>query len=137
LNKEKGVVTFADHEGNLKFVYISPVFLLSNRTIPANIDWQGPSSSLVVLLPEMVYPMVLAFGVSARVPESRENSRNISFPSFKFGPSGNIEIPANEEKEKQISVPKPKQTTTAPTASDTAKRHGFSFNLPKVPLTFL
>jgi hypothetical protein len=145
LNKEKGVVTFSDHEGKLKFVYISPVLLLSSgKTVPVAIDWQGPSSSLAVLLPETTFPLVLAFGVASKVPESREKARNISFPFFRFGATGDLEFPTNEEKEseeREVGVKKPKTTTTTtttttPTASDAAKRHGFSFNLPKV-LSFL
>eukprot|EP00026_Physarum_polycephalum_P000009 Phypoly_transcript_00009.p1 GENE.Phypoly_transcript_00009~~Phypoly_transcript_00009.p1 ORF type:complete len:3931 (-),score=966.04 Phypoly_transcript_00009:22-11814(-) len=140
LNKDKSVVTFSDHEGKLKFVYISPILLLaSGKTVPVAIDWQGPSSSLVVLLPETTFPLVLAFGVGAKVPESREKSRNVSFPFFRFGPAGEIEFPTLEEKEREREVDgkKPTQTTTTTstaTASDTAKRHGFSFNLPKVSL---
>jgi hypothetical protein len=139
LNKEKGVVTFSDHAGKLKFVYTSPVILLaSGKTVPVNVDWEGPSSSLFVLLPDTSFPMILAFGISGKVPESKEKSRNISFPSFKFGTAGNIEVPADEEKEGELQkLPRrTTTTTTSTTASDKAKQFGFSFNLskPKVSL---
>ena len=126
------MVTFSDHAGKLKFVYIAPVILLaSGKTVPVNIDWEGPSNSLFVLLPDMSYPMVLAFGVTGKLPESRDTARNISFPSFRFGASGNIEVPREEEKETTKEVPKTKRTTTTASASDKAKQLGFSFNLPK------
>lgn len=114
LNKEKGVVTFSD-SNRVKLVYTSPVALIGNKTVPLNIESEGSSSSIVVQLPELSYPLVVAFGVSGKLPESKAHSRNISFPSFKFNTSGNIELPEDEKEDK----PKTTTSTTSTSPSTT------------------
>lgn len=69
VHKEKGYVAFSDQNGELKVVYTSPVALLANNkktTIP--IDWDGPSTSIIVSLPDLSYPVIIAFGVSSQLP---------------------------------------------------------------------
>lgn len=122
MDKEKGVVTFADQTNRKRVVYSSPVVLLgSNKTIPLNIDWDGPLSAIAVHLPDLSYPLVIAFGVSAKVPESKAQSRHFSFPSFKFSPSGEVEVPDEDD-------------DTHKTTTSSRKSGGINFRTPKVNL---
>lgn len=83
LNPEAGVAIVADPTGKYQVVYSSPLVRLPNskRTSSLPIEWDADSSSLVVNLPSLEAPIILAFGLTFQIPEKPQ----LAFPSFKVG----------------------------------------------------
>lgn len=82
-NKENGLLNIHDKLGTVRLAYTAPlVRLASNKSATLALDWDAPSSSLSVSLPDLSFPVVLAFGLS--MPDAK-GGFNLPFPSFKFG----------------------------------------------------
>lgn len=78
----------------MKCAYSAPIALLaSNKTVTLPLDWDAISSSLSIALPDLSFPLVLAFGIS--VPDAK-GGFNFGFPSFKFGAKGDVEEDSSE-----------------------------------------
>jgi hypothetical protein len=96
----------------MQLVYTAPVLrLASNKTSTTDLDWDPSSTSLTVNLPDTSFPLVIAFGVGAKIPDVK-GGFGFSFPSFKLGAKGEIESSDSD--------------------SDDGKKGGFGFGL-KVP----
>jgi hypothetical protein len=94
--KEKGFLAIYDKNGKLRLVYSSPVVHLSTNTTTAlPLDWDAPTSTLSIALPDLSFPLVIGFGLSAKLPETK-GGFHLSFPSFKFGAKGEIEAEDSE-----------------------------------------
>lgn len=66
-------------------MYSLPIVRLPmNKTKQLPIEWDAPSSSITVKLPEDSYPLVLVFGLSSKVPKSRRDLLSLLFPWLKF-----------------------------------------------------
>lgn len=93
-NKEKGVVAILDKSGKVRFVYTAPIVRLpSGKTIIPSLEFDNvdPSSPFItVSLPDVSFPIVIAFGLGAKIPDVK-GGFHLSFPSFKFGSKGEIE----------------------------------------------
>jgi hypothetical protein len=90
-NKEKGALGIFDKSGKLRLVYSSPVIRLpSGKTATADLEWDPSSASLSITLPEVSFPLIIAFGLGAKFPEVK-GGFHLHFPSFKFGAKGEIE----------------------------------------------
>jgi len=111
-NKEKGVIVILDKSGKPRLVYSAPVVALSNnKTITLPLEWDAPSSSFSITLPDLSFPIAIAFGLGVKVPDVK-GGFGFSFPSFKFGAKGEVESAEveeeEEEEEEEIEV-KPKE----------------------------
>ena len=96
-NKEKGFIAIHDKNGKVKLAYTAPLVRLpSNKSITLALEWDSASSSLSVALPDLSFPIVLAFGLS--VPDSK-GGFNIAFPSFKLGGKGEIDDDSSSDEE--------------------------------------
>ena len=72
-------------------MYSSPVVRLpSNETVTLPIEWDGENSAISVKLPEGS-PLIVAFGVAAKLPKSKRDFLALLFPWLKFGASGTVE----------------------------------------------
>ena len=90
-NPDKGALAILDKSKKVRLVYAAPVVLLpGGKTITPNLEWDGSLHHLSFSLPELSFPLVIAFGVGVKVPEVR-GGFHLSFPSFKFGAKGEIE----------------------------------------------
>ena len=100
-DKEKGFIAIYDKSGKLRLVYSSPiVHLSSNATTSMSIEWDAASSSLTLALPDLSFPFVVAFGVSAKLPDTK-GGFHLAFPSFKFGTKGEIEALDSESDDEE------------------------------------
>ncbi len=98
---EKGYVSFIDLSLKPRLVYFAPIIHLpSNKTTIATIDWDSATSSILIDLPDLTLPIVLAFGVGVKIPEAR-GSFGFSFPSFKFGEKGDVESEEEDDEEEE------------------------------------
>lgn len=108
-NKEKRVVVVLDRSARPRLVYSSPVVrLASNKTVTIPLEWDARANCINVPLPEQGFPLVIGFGLGAKMPES---GFGLSFPSFKFGAKGEVELSessssSDSEEEKQKEKPK-------------------------------
>jgi hypothetical protein len=85
------VIGIYDGFGKLRLVYSAPVLRLpSGKTHTPDLEWDGPSSSISVSLPDLAFPLVVAFGLGVKIPDFK-GGFHLSFPSFKFGAKGEIE----------------------------------------------
>jgi hypothetical protein len=102
------VLSIYDKSGKLRLVYSSPVIRLpSGKTITPDLEWDPASSSVHIPLPDLSFPLVIAFGLGAKLP-STKGGFHLSFPSFKFGAKGEIEDSSSdgdddEHKAKKVS----------------------------------
>lgn len=97
-NKDKAIVGVLDKSGKLHLVYSAPVVRLPNKkTVTPDVSWDFMSSKLTVTLPELSFPMVLAFGLGTKIPEAKGFS--FAFPSFSFGSKGEVESSSDSEEE--------------------------------------
>ena len=72
-------------------VYSAPVILLSSgKTATSDLEWDQSSSSISFTLPDLSLPLVIAFGVGVKFPDTK-GGFHLSFPSFKFGAKGDTE----------------------------------------------
>ena len=107
----KGVVEILDASGKIRLVYSAPiVHLPSNKSVTLPLALDVDTSTLSITLPDLAFPLVLAFGLG--LPDEK-GAFNFSFPSFKFGSKGEVEDSSDEEEEK-------------------LKKKGFGFGLPKL-----
>jgi hypothetical protein len=98
-NKEKGSLSLTNKLGKVLFSYSAPLALLSdNRTITLPLDWDATTSSLSVTIPDLSFPLVLAFGISG--PDAK-GGLNFGFPSFQFGAKGEVEEESSESDENE------------------------------------
>ena len=87
-NKEKGYIAFVDKHGKLRLVYSQPILRLpTNKTDFAQFEWDAPTSSIFVSVPDTAVPTVIAFGVGTKIPDGKLGF-SISFPSLKLKASG-------------------------------------------------
>lgn len=85
-----------DKSGKLKLVYYAPVIRLpSGKTVTPQLDWDVYASSISVSLPELSFPLIIAFGLGVKFPDTK-GGFHLSFPSFKFGAKGEIESSDSE-----------------------------------------
>ena len=90
-HKDKGVIGIHDAAGKLRLVYSAPVLRLpSGKTHMLDLEWDASSSSISVSLPDLSFPLVIAFGLGVKIPDSK-GGFGLSFPSFKFGAKGEVE----------------------------------------------
>jgi hypothetical protein len=85
LHIDNSSASVADPSGKFKVVYSSPLVRLphSKRTSSLPLDWDSDTSSLVVTLPSLEVPIILAFGLIGPTPEVEEKrGHQLSFPSF-------------------------------------------------------
>lgn len=74
-----------------RLVYSSPVVQLSsNKTVTLPLEWDAASSSISISLPDLSFPLVVAFGLGTKIPDVK-GGFGLSFPSFKFGAKGEVE----------------------------------------------
>jgi hypothetical protein len=98
-NQEKGILAVLDKSGKPRLVYSSPLVRLpSNKSITLPLEWDAPSSSLSIHLPELSYPLIIAFGLGTKIPDIK-GGFGLSFPSFKFGSKGEVEAGESDEEE--------------------------------------
>jgi hypothetical protein len=75
----------------VQLVYASPVVKLpSGKTITPDFEWDHSSFSISIALPDLSFPLVIAFGLGVKIPDIK-GGFNLHFPSFKFGAKGEIE----------------------------------------------
>jgi hypothetical protein len=66
-NKEKGFVSFSDPTGKHRIVYASPrVQTGSGKSVNPPIDWDNPSSTLSVNVPDLTLPLAIAFNLGVK-----------------------------------------------------------------------
>lgn len=97
-NKEKGYLAVFDKSGKLRLVYSSPLVRLpSNKTTVPQLEWDAASSSIQIALPDLApsYPLVIAFGLNAKLPEPGRDWFNFSFPSIRL-PKFGVELSDSE-----------------------------------------
>lgn len=97
LNKEKGFVSIVDQSDKIYLTYSPPVVrLASNKTITLPLDLEVNSSTLSISLPDLSFPVVVAFGLA--LPDAKGGFNfNFAFPSFKFGAKGEVEDSSSDE----------------------------------------
>jgi hypothetical protein len=77
--------------GKLRLVYSTPVIRLSSgKTATPDLEWDPASASLSISLPDLSFPVVIAFGLGAKFPDVK-GGFHLHFPSFKYGAKGEIE----------------------------------------------
>lgn len=82
-------VAFVAPSGKPHIVYSAPVVRLpSGKTTTVEIDWDVATSSIVIDLPDISAPVVVAFGLGISLPG--KGGFGLSFPSFKFKGTGEI-----------------------------------------------
>lgn len=59
-------------------------------------DWDASTSSLSVTLPDISFPLIIAFGLGFKIPDAK-GGFNLAFPSFKFGSKGEIEAESDSD----------------------------------------
>lgn len=95
-HKDKGAIGIHDGSGKLRLVYSAPVLRLSSgKTHTPDFEWDTYSSSISISLPDLSFPLVVAFGLSTEIPDVK-GEFHFSFPSFKFGAKGEIESSDSE-----------------------------------------
>jgi hypothetical protein len=100
-NKDKGVVVIFDKSGKVRLVYSAPVVRLpAGKTIVPNLEWDSSSSSISIALPDLSFPLVIAFGLGVKIPDIK-GGFHLAFPSFKFGAKGEIEDSGSESEEEE------------------------------------
>lgn len=99
LNKEKGFVSIVDKSDKVYLTYTPPVVrLASNKTVTLPLELDVNSSTLSISLPDLSYPVILAFGLA--LPDAKGGFNfQFAFPSFKFGGKGEIEDSSSSEDE--------------------------------------
>ena len=107
-NKDKRFIVILDRSAKPRLVYSSPVLrLASNKTVTVPLEWDAKSSCINVPLPDQGYPIVVAFGLGPRMPES---GFGLSFPSFKFGAQGEVDLSESssdsEDEKAKAKLPK-------------------------------
>jgi hypothetical protein len=90
-HKDKGVIGIYDGSGKLRLVYSAPVLRLpSGKTHTPDLEWDASSGSISISLPDLSFPLVVAFGLGVKIPDVK-GGFHFAFPSFKFGAKGEIE----------------------------------------------
>lgn len=80
-----------DKSGKLRLVYSAPfVRHPSGKTLNLGLEWDPATSSINVPLPDLAFPLVIAFGLGVKIPDAK-GGFHFGFPSFKFGAKGEIE----------------------------------------------
>lgn len=104
-NKDKRCVVILDRSARPRLVYSSPVLrLASNKTITVPLEWDAKANCINVPLPDQGYPIVVAFGLGPKTPDT---GFGLSFPSFKFGTKGEVtmsESSSDSEEEEQLKT---------------------------------
>lgn len=109
-HKDTGVLAIYDKSGKLRLVYSAPVVRHpSGKTINLNLEWDPTSSSIHVPLPDLAFPLVIAFGVGIKIPDVK-GGFHFGFPSFKFGEKGEIEDSSSSESEDDEKTGKGKKS---------------------------
>jgi hypothetical protein len=80
-----------DKSGKLRLVYSAPVLRLpSGKTTTPDLEWDPSSGSISVSLPDLSFPLVIAFGLGVKFPDTK-GGFHLNFPSFKFSTKGEID----------------------------------------------
>lgn len=92
LNKEKGTLSILDGAGKVRLVYTTPLARVpSGKAVPLPLEWDSNTSSLFVWLPDLAFPLIVAFGIATKLPEVKGGfSFGFAFPSFKFNDRGEV-----------------------------------------------
>lgn len=100
-------MAFSDSDDKLLLVYTAPVALLPNRkSVPVALEWDGETSSIAVQLPTTTeFPLILAFGVSSKLPKSKSEVL-FSFPSIRFRPTGKADDESSSSSEDEAAPKK-------------------------------
>lgn len=79
-------MAFSDQDDKLIFVYSTPVVRLpSNETVTLPIEWDGENSAISVKLPEGGnFPLIVSFGIAAKLPKSKQSFLAQLFPWLRF-----------------------------------------------------
>lgn len=102
-----------DKSSKARLVYSDPVVHLpSNKTTTLPLEFDAASSSLQVTLPEVAFPLVIAFAVGGKIPEVKGGFR-FGFPSFKFGSKGEVEESSSDSEDEAKEKKKPKVAAAA------------------------
>ena len=107
-NKERGYLALV--KGSVTLVYYAPVVLLpNNKTVTLPLDWDAQATTLSIVLPDLTFPVIIAFGLGTKIPDGKHKF-GFSFPSLKFGSSGDVESDDDEDDEqtRKYSKPAPK-----------------------------
>lgn len=116
-NKEKGYVAFHDKWGKLRLCYSFPLVRFpSNKTATPQLDWDPSTSTISFALPEVSFPIAIAFGVGLKLPDAK-GGFSFAFPSFKFGAKGEVESSdsSSEDEAKKLKGGIPRKTSSADT----------------------
>lgn len=72
-----------DRHGKIRLAYSAPIVRLpSNKSVTLPLALDIDTSTLSISLPDLSFPLILAFGLG--IPDGK-GGFNFSFPSFKFG----------------------------------------------------
>jgi hypothetical protein len=87
-----GYVAFSDQNSQLIFVYSAPIARLpSGETVTLPIEWDAGNSAISVNVPEATTgPIVVAFGITAKLPTSKRDFLSHLFPRLQFDTSGAV-----------------------------------------------
>lgn len=75
--------------------------LPSNKTATPQLDWDPATNTISFALPEVSFPIAIAFGVSVKLPDPKLGSFSLSFPSLKFGAKGEVESSDSSDDEQK------------------------------------
>lgn len=116
-HKDKGVIAILDKSKKVRLVYSAPVVVLpSGKTTTLDLEWDAPSNSIYVNLPDLSFPLVIAFGLGVKIPDVK-GGFHLSFPSIKFGSKGEAEDSSSSSESEGEGKEK--------------KRKGFNIKAPK------
>ncbi len=71
-DKENGYLALSDQTGTPRLVYSAPLVRYPNnhwKTLP--LEWDVTTSSLSITLPDLSFPLVIAFGLGSKLPDAR------------------------------------------------------------------
>jgi hypothetical protein len=88
-----------DKAGKIRLVYTAPIIRLpSNITRIPDLEWDPSSATLSFNLPDVSFPIIIAFGVAPKLPDVK-GGVSFSFPAFKFGAEGELETSDSSDSE--------------------------------------
>jgi hypothetical protein len=118
------VIGVYDLSGKLRLVYSAPVLRLpSGKTHTLGLDWDPASASVTISLPDLSFPLVIAFGLGVKIPDAK-GGFHLSFPSFKFGAKGEIEDSGSDS------------DSDSDSDNDDKKKGGFGFGIKAAKFGF-
>ncbi len=96
--KEQNVVAILSKTRSPYIVYSAPLVQLANgKTISLPLGYDPSSFRLYISLPDLSFPVAIAFGVGAKIPDVKSKGFGFSFPNFKLGAAGEVEASDSDE----------------------------------------